>query len=126
MIEKVFSLIKVPYIYILGLILHISLMRDLVTVRFLPMPSAPILQSKVFKVSASQKFETIVRFLRKKLGCKDTDSVFCYVNSVFAPGLDEGIGGLWRVCFLVFFISFLYSGCLTECVDNSVSSQTTN
>ncbi|KAM5439825.1 Ubiquitin-like protein [Microsporum ferrugineum] len=69
-----------------------------VTVRFLPMPSAPILQSKVFKVSASQKFETIVRFLRKKLGCKDTDSVFCYVNSVFAPGLDEGIGGLWR-CF---------------------------
>ncbi|EFR04937.1 hypothetical protein MGYG_07938 [Nannizzia gypsea CBS 118893] len=69
-----------------------------VTVRFLPMPSAPLLQSKVFKVSASQKFETIVRFLRKKLGCKDTDSVFCYVNSVFAPGLDEGIGGLWR-CF---------------------------
>lgn len=26
--------------------------------------------------------------------------VFCYVNSVFAPGLDEGVGGLWRVsCF---------------------------
>ena len=23
--------------------------------------------------------------------------VFCYVNSVFAPGLDEGVGGLWRV-----------------------------
>ena len=25
--------------------------------------------------------------------------VFCYVNSVFAPGLDEGVGGLWRVSF---------------------------
>lgn len=24
-------------------------------------------------------------------------SVFCYVNNVFAPGLDEGVGGLWRV-----------------------------
>ncbi len=24
-------------------------------------------------------------------------SVFCYVNSVFAPGLDEGVGALWRV-----------------------------
>lgn len=24
--------------------------------------------------------------------------MFCYVNSVFAPGLDEGVGGLWKVC----------------------------
>ncbi|CAG8033034.1 unnamed protein product [Penicillium salamii] len=69
-----------------------------VTVRFQPLPSAPILKNKVFKVSASQKFETVVKFLRKKLDCKETDSVFCYVNSVFAPGLDEGVGGLWR-CF---------------------------
>ncbi|KAJ5720429.1 Ubiquitin-like protein ATG12 [Penicillium malachiteum] len=68
------------------------------TVRFQPLPSAPILKTRVFKVSASQKFETVVKFLRKKLDCKDTDSVFCYVNSVFAPGLDEGVGGLWR-CF---------------------------
>lgn len=56
-----------------------------------------MLKTRVFKVSASQKFETVVKFLRKKLDCKDTDSVFCYVNSVFAPGLDEGVGGLWRV-----------------------------
>ncbi|KAJ5657223.1 Autophagy-related protein 12 [Penicillium longicatenatum] len=69
-----------------------------VTVRFQPLPSAPMLKTRVFKVSASQKFETVVKFLRKKLDCKDTDSVFCYVNSVFAPGLDEGVGGLWR-CF---------------------------
>ncbi|PGH14986.1 ubiquitin-like protein ATG12 [Helicocarpus griseus UAMH5409] len=69
-----------------------------VTVRFHPLPSAPILRNRVFKISASQKFETVVKFLRKKLNCKDTDSVFCYVNSVFAPGLDEGVGGLWR-CF---------------------------
>ncbi|CAI7601812.1 unnamed protein product [Penicillium pancosmium] len=69
-----------------------------VTVRFQPLPSAPILKNRVFKISASQKFETVVKFLRKKLDCKDTDSVFCYVNSVFAPGLDEGVGGLFR-CF---------------------------
>lgn len=26
--------------------------------------------------------------------------MFCYVNSVFAPGLDEGVGALWKVsCF---------------------------
>ncbi|QRD81763.1 ubiquitin-like protein Atg12, partial [Aspergillus flavus] len=71
-----------------------------VTVRFQPLASAPILKNKVFKISASQKFETVVKFLRKKLDCKETDSVFCYVNSVFAPGLDEGVGGLWR-CFKV-------------------------
>ena len=59
------------------------------------------LKNRVFKISASQKFETVVKFLRKKLDCKETDSVFCYVNSVFAPGLDEGVGGLWRVCLLI-------------------------
>ncbi|RDW81460.1 ubiquitin-like protein ATG12 [Aspergillus mulundensis] len=69
-----------------------------VTVRFQPLASAPILKNRVFKISASQKFETVVNFLRKKLNCKDADSVICYVNSVFAPGLDEGVGGLWR-CF---------------------------
>ncbi|KJK63541.1 Ubiquitin-like autophagy protein Apg12 [Aspergillus parasiticus SU-1] len=69
-------------------------------VRFQPLASAPILKNKVFKISASQKFETVVKFLRKKLDCKETDSVFCYINSVFAPGLDEGVGGLWR-CFKV-------------------------
>ena len=38
-----------------------------------------------------------MRFLRRKLGLQDHESVFCYVNSVFAPGLDEGVGNLWRV-----------------------------
>lgn len=31
---------------------------------------------------------------------QETESVFCYVNSVFAPGLDEGVGNLWRVSYL--------------------------
>ena len=33
-------------------------------------------------------------------------SVFCYVNSVFAPGLDEGVGALWRVS--VYFPPFVF------------------
>ncbi|KAL1976274.1 hypothetical protein VTN31DRAFT_2556 [Thermomyces dupontii] len=69
-----------------------------VTIRFQPLPSAPILRKAVFKISASQKFETVVNFLRKKLDCQETDSVFCYINNVFAPSLDESVGGLWR-CF---------------------------
>ena len=40
-----------------------------------------------------------MQFLRKRLAIKDGESVFCYINSVFAPGLDEGVGGLWGVSF---------------------------
>lgn len=46
----------------------------------------------------------MVAFLTKKLAGTPgfgeggrPGQVFCYVNSVFAPGLDEGVGGLWRV-----------------------------
>ncbi|KAK7550014.1 ubiquitin-like autophagy protein Apg12-domain-containing protein [Phyllosticta citricarpa] len=69
-----------------------------VTVRFRPVGAAPLLRQPVAKVSASSRFETVVRFLRRRLGVQDSASVFCYVNSVFAPGLDEGVGNLWR-CF---------------------------
>jgi len=48
-----------------------------------------------------------VAFLTKRLagtpgfrGQSGGGGVFCYVNSVFAPGLDEGVGGLWRVSFI--------------------------
>ncbi|KAL8976550.1 MAG: hypothetical protein Q9177_006832 [Variospora cf. flavescens] len=66
--------------------------------------SAPQLRQKVFKISSKNRFETVVTFLRNRLFKKGegADSagggghVFCYVNSVFAPGLDEGVGGLWR------------------------------
>lgn len=84
--------------------------------RFQAIGDAPPLKVKVAKVSASHTFATVVRFLRKRLyggtgggegAGKEGDgsdkkagggeSLFCYVNSVFAPGLDEGVGNLWRV-----------------------------
>ncbi len=73
-----------------------------VTIRFQPVGSAPQLRQKIFKVSSANRFETVVGFLSRKLkGVEGADGggggVFCYVNSVFAPGLDEGVGGLWRV-----------------------------
>ncbi|KAL8664876.1 MAG: hypothetical protein Q9202_002738 [Teloschistes flavicans] len=84
-----------------------------VTIRLQPIGSAPALRQKIFKISSRNRFETVVTFLRNRLyKSAKTDGgggeasasgggsgmVFCYVNSVFAPGLDEGIGGLWR-CF---------------------------
>lgn len=41
-------------------------------------------------------------------GLDSGGSVFCYVNSVFAPGLDEGVGGLWRVSLDTFSL-FLFN-----------------
>ncbi|KAL8920653.1 MAG: hypothetical protein Q9208_006135 [Pyrenodesmia sp. 3 TL-2023] len=80
-----------------------------VTIRLQPIGSAPQLRQKVFKISSKNRFETVVSFLRNKLFKKGGEGgadagggggghVFCYVNSVFAPGLDEGVGALWR-CF---------------------------
>ena len=68
-------------------------------------------------MSASNTFATVVKFLRKKLygaatedggggGGKEGvrhESLFCYVNSVFAPGLDEGVGNLFRVSLFSYY-----------------------
>ncbi|UKZ81001.1 Ubiquitin-like protein [Trichoderma virens FT-333] len=69
-----------------------------VVVKFKAVGSAPALQQDVCKISAARKFEEVVRYLRRKLRCSDTDSVFLYVNSAFAPSLDEVVGNLHQ-CF---------------------------
>ena len=68
-----------------------------VKVRLSPLPGVKAMRTPVFNCGAAQRFEFVVRFLRRRLQVKDAESVFCYVNSVFAPGLDEGVGNLWRV-----------------------------
>ncbi|KAI9894010.1 MAG: Ubiquitin-like protein [Vezdaea aestivalis] len=72
--------------------------KRIVTIRFKAVGSAPILQRNVFKINASQRFETVVNFLRTRLRAKREEAVFCYINNVFAPGLDEVVGNLWK-CF---------------------------
>lgn len=91
------------------------------TIRFQPVGSAPPLRQRVFKISAANRFESVVAFLSRKLRALEradanvggglglgTGGVFCYVNSVFAPGLDEGVGGLWRVGVFFFFPFFTW------------------
>ncbi len=86
-----------------------------VTIRLQPIGSAPALKQRVFKIGSTQPFSTVVAFLQKKLsGAGDNnkagvegggsgsghgsgEGVFCYVNSVFAPGLEDVVGDLWRV-----------------------------
>ncbi|KAF2744602.1 ubiquitin-like protein ATG12 [Sporormia fimetaria CBS 119925] len=69
-----------------------------VTIRLHALSSAPLLSQRVFKLSSNQRFETIVRFLRRRLQVPGSQSVFCYVGNVFSPALDENVGNLWT-CF---------------------------
>jgi ubiquitin-like protein ATG12 len=79
--------------------------QDKVVVRFKAVGAAPALAQGVCKISASRRFEEVVRYLRRKLRCRDTDSVFLYVNSAFAPALDEVVGNLHRVSLLSLSLS---------------------
>ncbi|KAJ1337797.1 ubiquitin-like protein ATG12 [Microdochium nivale] len=73
--------------------------QDKVVVRFKPVGGAPQLaRNSVRKISASQKFEAVVAHLRKALRLAPTEGLFLYVNSAFAPALDEVVGNLHR-CF---------------------------
>ncbi|KAJ9151253.1 hypothetical protein NKR23_g3120 [Pleurostoma richardsiae] len=70
-----------------------------VVVRFKPVGSAPALRGgERRRIGAEQKFEAVVAFLRRALRVGETESVFLYVNSTFAPALDEVVGNLHR-CF---------------------------
>ncbi|KAG9857317.1 APG12-domain-containing protein, partial [Aureobasidium melanogenum] len=73
--------------------------KQKIMLHFRPGPSTPPLRSgQKYKMSSSLHFDAVVKFLRRKLALQPHESVFCYVNQVFAPGLDEGVGNLWR-CF---------------------------
>ncbi|KUI69864.1 Ubiquitin-like protein atg12 [Cytospora mali] len=74
--------------------------QEKVIVRFKPVGSALPLPARRERstISATSKFEAVVAYLRRMLKVKETESLFLYVNSTFAPALDEVVGNLWR-CF---------------------------
>lgn len=72
--------------------------------RLQPVGAAPALPQKVFNITSTQRFDFVVNFLRRKLRLDPKDSIFCYVNNVFSPSLDEIVGNLWRVCGFQLFI----------------------
>lgn len=80
-----------------------------VVVRFKAVGSAAQLAQDVCKISAARRFEEVVRYLRRKLRCGEADSVFLYVNSAFAPSLDEVVGNLHQVS-----TAFLYAYLLSS------------
>lgn len=69
-----------------------------VTIRLKAVGSAPALNQSVFKISSTQHFSAVISFVRKRIGVKPAEGVYCYVNGTFSPQPDEIVGNLWR-CF---------------------------
>ncbi|KAI8367605.1 APG12-domain-containing protein [Radiomyces spectabilis] len=69
-----------------------------VVVRFRAIGNAPILKQSFYKITASNKFQTVIQFLRKELKYQGTDPLFLYINSAFAPTPDETVASLYK-CF---------------------------
>ncbi|KAL7275649.1 Ubiquitin-like protein [Rhizina undulata] len=82
-----------------------------VSVRFKAIGSAPHLNRDVYKIKTTQKFESVVKFLRDTLQISPADSIFLYINSSFAPALDENVGNLFD-CFRI-DDQLLVSYCMT-------------
>lgn len=55
-----------------------------VVIRFQPTGNAPILKQKFRKITASEKFQTVIQFLRKELALKSNESL------VSRPGRASG------------------------------------
>jgi len=74
--------------------------RDLskVVVRFKAVGNAPIMKQNFYKITASNRFQAVVQFLRKELNWKASDPLFTYINLAFAPSLDDTVANLYK-CF---------------------------
>ncbi|KAJ1500096.1 hypothetical protein HMI54_011129 [Coelomomyces lativittatus] len=81
-----------------------------VIIRFTAIGDAPILKQSFFKISATQRFHSVMMFLRRELRLKKDGSLFLYINQAFAPNPDEKLGNLYdvRESFRVPFFVFLY------------------
>ncbi|KAL7418269.1 Ubiquitin-like protein [Cryptotrichosporon argae] len=67
-----------------------------IVVRFKSIGSAPIMKTNVFKVTAGNKFQAVIVFLRGQLGLKAGDPLFTYINGAFAPAPDDTVGNLFK------------------------------
>ncbi|SAL95884.1 hypothetical protein [Absidia glauca] len=67
-----------------------------VIVRFSAIGNAPILKQSYYKITGSNKFQTVIQFLRKELKYQGSDPLFLYINSAFSPAPDEIVANLYK------------------------------
>ncbi|KIJ49241.1 hypothetical protein M422DRAFT_205458 [Sphaerobolus stellatus SS14] len=69
-----------------------------VVVRFKAVGNAPIMKQNFYKITAANRFQAVIQFLRKELGWKATDPLFTYINLAFSPAPDDTVANLYK-CF---------------------------
>ncbi|GAB2225582.1 hypothetical protein Droror1_Dr00006379 [Drosera rotundifolia] len=77
---------------------------------------APILKQAKFKISGSDKFGSVIDFLRRQL---HRETLFVYVNSAFSPNPDELVLDLYNVSYRYF--SLVCTFCIS--LDSLVNTQ---
>ena len=63
--------------------------KDKVKVQFLAVGGAPILRKNKFQVRGNMRIAEVIAFLRKTLRIREGDPLFVYLNSSFAPSLEQ-------------------------------------
>ncbi|KAF9479169.1 putative ubiquitin-like modifier [Pholiota conissans] len=67
-----------------------------VVVRFKGVGNAPIMRQNMYKISASNRFQAVIQFLRKELGWQSGEPLFLYINSTFSPAPDDTVLNLFK------------------------------
>jgi Ubiquitin-like autophagy protein Apg12 len=67
-----------------------------VKIHLKPIGATPALAKSKFKVPAAEPFVTILGFLRKQLGLSDSEALWCFLHSSFAPSPSCLVGDLFR------------------------------
>ncbi|TFL02375.1 APG12-domain-containing protein [Pterulicium gracile] len=67
-----------------------------VVVLFKAIGNAPILKQKFYKITAANRFQAVIQFLRRELGYKPGDPLFTYINNAFSPAPDDPVINLYK------------------------------
>src|ERR1700722_12938470 len=79
-----------------------------VIVHFKAVGSAPLLKQSKFRVSKDQSFSALADFLRKQLKYTPREPLFLYINSLFAPSMDETLSNLFDVQSSLFILDLVF------------------
>ncbi|KAF8154743.1 ubiquitin-like autophagy protein Apg12-domain-containing protein [Crassisporium funariophilum] len=67
-----------------------------VVVRFKGVGNAPIMKQNMYKITATNRFQAVIQFLRKELGWQNGEPLFLYINSTFSPAPDDTVLNLFK------------------------------
>ncbi|KAF9261128.1 APG12-domain-containing protein [Marasmius fiardii PR-910] len=67
-----------------------------VIVRFKAVGNAPIMKDNFFKITASNRFQAVIQFLRRQLGYRGNEPLHTYINLAFSPAPDDLVSNLFK------------------------------